>query len=153
MRKATQDLRTQLAIGDPHRGEAIGPNPHRSTQNQCSVRVGRYDALPLQQHPHLDHRQAGLHSPLDLGAAGLQLLSCLPGRTGRTACATSPTRLVSEQLRPAVAGQARLHRRSHIPAGRWERRQSQYQWITHNGLFGANSESEGHLTSLRQIRR
>ena len=82
--------------------------------------VGNHDPLPLQQHPDLDHRQALLHLRPDLVAAGLQLLPRppAPARAHRPDhLGDLADQLISQLAQPAVAGQTRLHRRGHIPAG------------------------------------
>ena len=110
----------RLAIGDPHlrRGgtavtAALGAEPVQRP-------VRHRDALPLQQHPDLDDRQALLDPRLDLLAAGLQALPRLavPARAGRAdGLGDLADQLAGQLPRPAVAGQPRRHRRLDIPAG------------------------------------
>ena len=113
-------LRARLAVGDPDRGRGLPePAPLHAEPVQSPVR--HHHPLPLQQHPDLHHRQAGLDLRLDLLPAGLQLVPRLPvpARPHRPdRLRDLPDQLIGELSHPAVARQPRLHRRLHIPAGR-----------------------------------
>ena len=108
-----------LAVGDADRRRGL-PEPAPLHAEPVQRPVGHHDALPFQQHPDLDHRQAGFHLPGDLLLAGLQLLPRPPvpawaHRADRLSDLAD--QLISQLACPAVTGQARLCRRLHIPAG------------------------------------
>jgi len=112
-------LHPRLAVGDPHRGGGA-PEPAPLHTEPVQRPVGHHDTPPLQQHPDLDDRQALLHPAPDLLLTGPQLIPRLPMPT--RAHRADHLRDLAGQLtgqlaQPAVTGQPRLHRRSHIPAG------------------------------------
>jgi hypothetical protein len=108
-----------LAIGDPHRRcRAAKTAPLHAEPVQRPV--GHHNALPLQQHPDLDHRQARLRPLHDLHLAGLQLLprQAVPARPRRADHLRDLADQIVRQLsQAAVASQPSLDPSLHIPAG------------------------------------
>jgi hypothetical protein len=117
--KVELTLRTGLAIHDPYRGcRAAEPAPLHAEPVQRPV--GHPHAAPPEQDADLGHRQILGHPDGDPGLLGRQ-------RRPRRAVPTSPRRahllhhladqLIGELRQAAVAGQAGVLGRLHVPAG------------------------------------
>ena len=140
-------LHARLAVGDPDRRRGL-PEPAPLHAEPVQRPVGHHDALPFQQDPDLDDRQARFHLPGDLSLAGLQLIPRppVPARAHRPdRLSDLADQLISQLPRPAIAGQPRLRRRLHIPAG---------GLAVHPGLLshpaqpGTRQPGPQHLTDL-----